>query len=280
MPELPEVETIRRTLKAQILNASITGVEVLWPKSLANITAGELAAVVEGQKVSELCRRGKYLILDIAGSGFLVVHLRMTGRLVVCHRPRPDDHPVDVHTRVIFHLSGPDSESRELHFIDQRKFGRLWWARDEEQLASIVDLGPEPLSDDFTAAYLQEVLSKGRRNIKAILLDQSKIAGLGNIYADESLYLAGIHPARSGSELTEEETGRLWHSIRSALEKAIENGGTTFRDYADGEGRSGRNQDFLQVYGRGGQPCYKCGSRLERIRVAGRGTVFCPRCQI
>jgi formamidopyrimidine-DNA glycosylase len=170
-------------------------------------------------------------------------------------------------------------DNLELHFVDQRKFGKFYWAADEAEYARIAHVGPEPLADDFTPELLTIALAKSKTKIKARLLDQERIAGLGNIYVDESLFRAGIHPEREAGSLTKPEVERLWNGIRAALQAGLDNGGTTLRDYVDGTGRQGENQNYLLVYGKAGEPCPGCGGALVRTKVGGRGTVFCPVCQ-
>jgi len=271
MPELPEVETVRRTLLPLIDGKTMESVLFLWEGVVANTSLAEMRTHLVGGRICGITRRGKYLALIIAERGYLVVHLRMTGRLMV----RTSADPYERHLRALVQLSGESS----LRFADQRKFGRFYWAEDDTALANIARVGPEPLADDFTAATLAAITARSNTNIKAVLLNQARLAGLGNIYADESLFRASIAPHRRASSLSELEVERLWQAIRAALTAALEKGGTTFRDYVDGSGRQGENQHYLLVYGKGGQPCPLCGCELLKERVAGRGTVYCPACQ-
>lgn len=271
MPELPEVEMVRRTIAPHITGRVVEAVQVLWPGSLANMTPELLHTRLVGARFGAAYRRGKYLGLALGSGAYLVIHLRMTGRLTAC----PIDSTQERHLRVLIVLDNGTA----LHFVDQRKFGRIYWAADADEFGQIAHVGPEPLSDEFTPEVLAAALVGSKMKVKACLLDQNRIAGLGNIYADESLFRAGIHPERSASSLNEDEVKRLWQAIRASLQHAIEHGGTTLRDYVNGDGHSGDNQHFLLVYGRAGSNCPNCSSILARIKVAGRGTVFCPRCQ-
>lgn len=271
MPELPEVETVRRTLAPYVTGRTITAVTVLWEGALVGMSTTELQAHLVGARICSTARRGKYLGLVLEDRGFLVVHLRMTGRLMI----RQPDAPKETHLRWWLTLD----DASELHFVDQRKFGKVYWANNAAEYAAIAHVGPEPLSDEFTPATLAATLTGSKSNIKACLLDQERVAGLGNIYADESLFRARIHPARTAGSLSGSEIALLWSSIRAALQSGIDHGGTTLRDYVDGNGRQGDNQNFLLVYGKAGEPCPNCGTVLVRTKIAGRGTVFCPECQ-
>lgn len=272
MPELPEVETVRRTLLPHILGRTICSLLVLREGSVAGIAPAALEAKVVGGLFCRAVRRGKYLGLILQGRGYLVLHLRMTGRLVV----RPASEPHEKHLCLALGLD----DGQELRFVDQRRFGKVYWADSQQGFAAVAKVGVEPLSAEFTPDVLARCLRGSRMRLKAALLDQGRLAGLGNIYADESLFRAGIHPERPAGSLTEIEVERLWRGIREALTAALENGGTTLRDYVDGDGRPGSNQYHLLVYGKAGKPCPKCGSPLMRLRVAGRGTVYCPGCQL
>ncbi|MGI6611528.1 MAG: bifunctional DNA-formamidopyrimidine glycosylase/DNA-(apurinic or apyrimidinic site) lyase [Limnochordia bacterium] len=272
MPELPEVECVRLTLLPHLLNRSVTSVEVFWEKTLAGIAPVDLRSHLVSARFTGAARRGKFLGLQLDETSYLVVHLRMTGRLSV----HPVQMPRDGHLRLAIGLDN----AHELRFVDQRKFGRVFWAQDEAQWVSIADVGIEPLSPGFTPEALATILQGRKMQIKAALLDQRRIAGLGNIYCDESLFRASLHPQRSCGELNSSEVERLWLAIQSSLMTALENGGTTLRDFMDGDGQPGANQHHLLVYGRAGEPCLRCGSVLERLKVAGRGTTFCPHCQL
>ena len=274
MPELPEVETVRRTLEPLILYLPIVDVEVLYPRILQNVDSVEFQRALIGSRFESLARRGKYLLFGTSSNLCMVVHLRMTGRLIAASSA---DVPFEKHTAVIFSFSG----GSELRFSDQRKFATIHlrpWDRLDE-IRGLREMGPEPLDDEFTPGALGEVLSGRKAPIKSLLLDQRRIAGLGNIYADEALFAAKIHPARPGGDLSWAEIENLHAAIRTVLTDAVENQGTTFRDYRTGTGAEGSFQNKLKVYGRKGEPCLRCGEILVHQRIGGRTSVFCPACQ-
>jgi len=271
MPELPEVETIRRDLESRLRGRAITAVRIT-PDTVPLVDGASLAAFarrLKGRRIEELSRRGKYLILHLSGGLYLVVHLRMTGALL--HRDAAA--PADRYVRAVLSLD----DGAELRFADLRKLGRLRLAGDPEEVVG--RLGPEPLDAAFTAAALKRAIGRRKAPIKAVLLDQRALAGLGNIYADEALFAARIHPLRRADALSEAGNRRLHRSIRRVLRDALDNRGASFRDYVDGAGREGRHQFHVKVFRRTGQPCYLCGAEIERIKVGGRSTHFCPRCQ-
>lgn len=271
MPELPEVERVRLTLLPHLLNRLVTSLEIYWERSLSGIASVDLCNHLVNREFTGAVRRGKYLGLQLNGGHYLVVHLGMTGQLLV----QSTQVPRQTHLRLALGLDN----AHELRFIDQRKFGRVFWADDEAQWRNIAKVGVEPLSTEFTPEALATVLRGSRMQIKAALLDQRRIAGLGNIYCDESLFRAHLHPQRPCGELSHGEVMHLWSAIQCSLKAALQNGGTTLRDYIDGDGQPGDHQHHLLVYGRAGEPCPRCGCVLERLRVAGRGTTFCPHCQ-
>lgn len=271
MPELPEVETIRLSLEPQLKNQIITGGAVLFPKLIQSLSSDQFLAALTGKKILKLERRGKYLQIHLAGKNILMVHLRMTGQLVI---EAPAD-PIVKATHLRLHLNG----GSELRYRDQRKFGRIWLIKDAELADFFRKMGPEPLADHFTPEILAQQLSRHRLAIKKALLNQEIIAGLGNIYADEALFLAGIHPARETDTLSREELEKLFTAIRRVLQEGIEYRGTTKRDYCDGEGNPGAYQERLRVYGRKGQACLQCGNMIVKMTLGGRGTHFCPLCQ-
>ena len=273
MPELPEVETTRRDLVPQLVGRRIVGLELRWPRTLDRPPSRAAAeALLVDQRITGLRRRGKYLLFDLQSGAILVIHLRMSGRLgvVVAESQEP------VHLRAALLLD----DGMALRFVDMRKFGRIYVLTGASELDDLlVNVGPEPLEDKLTLAAFRERLAQRRTRLKALLLDQRFLAGLGNIYVDEALFRAGLHPLRSAAELTARETARLYEACRMALTVAINNGGTTFRSYRDGWGRRGRHRELLLVYDRQDQPCYVCGGEIEKLRVAGRGTHLCPVCQ-
>ncbi len=274
MPELPEVETVRRSLLPVVLEKAIEKVEIPYPRILQHITVQDFQAQLLGRRFLDLTRRGKYLIFDLEGELELVAHLRMTGRLIYY-----SDSAIAraKHTSAIFSFGSLG----ELRFEDVRKFGTLDLVKKGEydQIKGLKELGVEPLSKEFTWQLLAE-MTKGRSaKIKGLLLDQSKIAGLGNIYVDESLFLAKIHPERTAQSLKQVEIKRLHRAIQEVLAEAIEGQGTTLRDYRTGYGREGSFQNKLQIYGKKGEKCPRCGVDLEHKKVAGRTSHYCPACQ-
>jgi len=274
MPELPEVETVRRSLLPVVLEKPIEKVEIPYPRILQHITVQDFQAQLLGRRFLDLTRRGKYLIFDLEGELELVAHLRMTGRLIYY-----SDSAIAraKHTSAIFSFGSLG----ELRFEDVRKFGTLDLVKKGEydQIKGLKELGVEPLSKEFTWQLLAE-MTKGRSaKIKGLLLDQSKIAGLGNIYVDESLFLAKIHPERTAQSLKQAENKRLHRAIQEVLAEAIEGQGTTLRDYRTGYGREGSFQNKLQIYGKKGEKCPRCGVDLEHKKVAGRTSHYCPACQ-
>ena len=272
MPELPEVERIRRQLQAALRGVRIAGVEVLLPRMVERPSPREYERGLRGKTIRKVDRRGKYLLLRLDDGGSLLFHLGMTGRLLVV--PEGGDNPV--HTRVVLRLEG----HRKFLFVDTRTFGRtaLLPPGGEHSYPPLLRLGPEPLDPLFGPGDLARVLS-GRGPVKAQLLDQARIAGIGNIYADEALFRAGIHPRRPGSTLTRREVESLHRALVEVLTQAVEKGGSTIRDYADLRGEAGTFQDHHAVYGRAGKPCPRCGRPVERTRISGRSAHFCPRCQ-
>ncbi|GAC1449581.1 MAG: bifunctional DNA-formamidopyrimidine glycosylase/DNA-(apurinic or apyrimidinic site) lyase [Ktedonobacterales bacterium] len=270
MPELPEVEYVARQLRHALIGRTITAVQVLWPRAVANVDLSEFAARIVGQRISGVGRRAKYLLVELSGGDVLVVHRRMSGNLILA---RPDEDVA--YTRASFGLD----DGRRLVFTDPRKFGRLAIVAADELPALLGALGPEPLEEAFTPAALAVRLAGRARAINAVLLDQTAMAGLGNIYTDEALFRAGIHPLRPAASLVAAEVAALHAGIRGALLMGIEHGGTTFGRHRDIYNEAGTNLDHLDVYRRAGQPCHHCGAAIERIVVAQRGTHFCPRCQ-
>ncbi|NMA55579.1 MAG: bifunctional DNA-formamidopyrimidine glycosylase/DNA-(apurinic or apyrimidinic site) lyase [Firmicutes bacterium] len=273
MPELPEVETIRAGLEPHLLGQKITGITVLRPSQLRDISPEELSTQLIGKTINRLSRRGKYLLFYCSSELILVVHLRMTGQLLYYSAGKP----AMVHTRLIISLEPP----AELHFHDVRALGQITLLN-SKQLSNwrpLLLLGPEPLGPDFTLEYFQQSLACRRAPIKNILLGQRIVAGLGNIYTDEALFKAGINPLRPANMLSEAQVQILWTAIRQTLTTAVADGGTTIRDYLNSSGISGSFQRRLQVYGRKGQKCRHCGSELVGCRLAGRSTVYCPHCQ-
>ncbi len=274
MPELPEVETIARSLRGVLLGRRLGASRVRWRPTLGGLSPRAFAGAIEGACVHAVDRRGKFVVIGLerpgAAAGALLVHLRMTGRLQV----DPADEPPGPWERVRIELD----DGRLLRFVDPRKFGRvLFRARSGAELAA---LGPEPLGEGFTLATFAPALRARRRALKPLLLDQTFLAGLGNIYVDESLHRARLHPLARSDRLAPPEVARLWRSIRSVLSRAIEREGSSFDGfYRTPEGRPGSYQHLFRVYGRAGESCLRCRAVIRYLRVAQRGTHVCPRCQ-
>jgi formamidopyrimidine-DNA glycosylase len=274
MPELPEVETVVRDLRAHALaGAAICAVGVRWPRSVAGMSPRAFAQALQGRTVAAVSRRAKYIVLALDSGARLLIHLRMTGKLRLAETGDPEG-PHD-HVAIAF------GDGRRLIFNDTRKFGRFRLVPPGDD--PLADLGPEPLEDSFTPAALRQRLAGKARKIKPLLLDQSTVAGLGNIYVDEALWQARIHPERRADTLTGAETRRLHAAVREVLQRAVDNCGTSLGDgetnFYSVAGRRGRNADALKVFRRDGLPCPRCGAVLARSVVSQRGTHFCPRCQ-
>lgn len=274
MPEMPEIETIRRSLEPHIQGREIRRVEVLLPRQVKWPEPDVFVARITQTHVDRLDRIGKYLLLQLDNGISLIFHLRMTGQLVYVAAGAEDNTH---HNRMILHLD----DGARLVFSDTRTFGTLYAMAQDElwRIQGMAEMGPEPLSEAFTVEYLTEAAKGKKTRIKSFLLDQSKIGGLGNIYVDEALFLAGVHPMRTAGSLTAEELAKLHDTVNKVIADGIADGGTTFRDYRDGNGGKGSHQEHLYVYGRDGEPCRNCGTLLEKTKVGGRGTRFCPKCQ-
>jgi len=273
MPELPEVETIKRTLQPRLAGRKFADIQILLPKIIRTPDPEEFIKKLIDKRIVKVSRRGKYLLINIDNGFNLVVHLRMTGRLIYC---RPDE-PISRHTHLIFSLD----DGCQLRFADMRQFGRIWLLPTTSlaNLAGYKNLGVEPTDEIFTKDFLRKELKRRHARIKPLLLDQTFIAGLGNIYTDEVLHRAKINPERLAITLTPRETTRLYHAIQEVIQEGIDNRGTTVRDFIDGDGRAGRYQELLQVYNREGKPCYHCGQSIVRKKICGRSTYYCPNCQ-
>lgn len=273
MPELPEVETVRKTLENLVLNKTIEHITITWPKMIKSpAVIDQFIDALIGQTIKEIGRRGKFLIFytDIYA---LVSHLRMEGKYAVY----PKGEPYDKHTHVIFHFT----DGTELRYKDVRKFGtmHLFKKGTEFEVPPLIDLGPEPFSEDFTLDYFIQKLQKTNRKIKPALLDQKIVVGLGNIYVDEALFRSKIHPETIANTLNKEQLLRLHQEIIKTLSEAVQKGGSTIRSYINSQGEIGMFQLELFVYGRKGESCKDCGRDLEKTVVGGRGTHFCPNCQ-
>lgn len=272
MPELPEVEQVRKTLLPHIKGHKITKVEVYLDRLIKYPTPAEFIKGLTGRTIEDIGRRGKYLVLQTGGDQKLIVHLRMTGALVA----QASDLAMPAYAKIKFELT----DGVTMWFCDIRTFGTLYLVNgDDFYISGYETLGPEPLTVGFNPAYLAPIAAKSRKPIKTLILDQTVIAGLGNIYADECLALAGILPTRLANTLSQAEIEALHAAANKVIAQGIANRGTTFRDYKDGEGKKGDNQNHLLVYGRGGQPCKTCGEPLATAKVGGRGTTYCAKCQ-
>jgi len=270
MPELPEVETVARGLQVLLAGRIIIRVQVDWPRTIASSSPGEFAERLIGRRVRTTGRRGKYIVIGL-DEGYLLIHLKMSGRLRVV----PCDEPADKHVHVAFGLDN----GMELRFQDARKFGRVYLVGEVSEVTA--DLGPEPLSDQFTLGLFRDILERRSGRLKSLLLNQEFLAGLGNIYADEALFAARLHPLRRADTLTPGEQESLYHAIRTVLSRAVASRGTTLTDggYTDVDGQSGDYQRQIAVYGQTGNPCPRCETPVERIVLGGRSSHYCPHCQ-
>lgn len=271
MPELPEVETVVRGLRGPLVGRTIQSIWYDQAKVIHQPSLEEFTARIRGQTVQKVTRRAKYIVCQL-DHDLLVVHLKMTGRLYVV----ADDAETEADRWLRFRAQLDNRQ--QLRFSDSRRFGRVYLAGDMMEIAP--DLGPEPLEDDFTGQSFQERLSGRTRIIKALLLDQSFIAGVGNIYADEALHRAGIHPLRTADSLSKTEVVRLYEMVRTVLREGIDYEGASINWYRKPDGTTGEAHEHFYVYDREGQPCLTCGHPIEKIRVAQRGTHFCPQCQL
>lgn len=298
MPELPEVETVRRGLNLVTLHQTIQGGDVLLNRTIAYpLSVQDFLEGLTGTAIARWQRRGKYLLAElIQGTGYRVqgtgwqppisdprsptagylgIHLRMTGQLLWV----APSEPLQKHARVRLFFEG----QKELRFVDQRTFGQIWWVppgeTPERVITGLQCLGPEPFSDEFSLAYLVKQLKHRRRPVKNALLDQAIVAGIGNIYADEALFLSGIHPATLCIDLSRRKIDRLRTNILQVLQTSIDARGTTFSTFRSVEGVNGNYGGVAWVYARDGEPCRTCGTVIQRLRMAGRSAHFCPHCQ-
>jgi formamidopyrimidine-DNA glycosylase len=286
VPELPEVETVRRGLNQRTLTQEIVGGDVLLPRTIAYPTSPiAFLAGLQGTAIAQWHRRGKYLLAELRQvaspaelsqpAGWLGVHLRMTGQLLYLRQ----DEPLQKHCRVRLFFA----DQQELRFVDQRTFGQMWWVppdtKPEAVITGLQRLGPEPLSADFSAEYLATQLRDRHRPIKNALLDQMLVAGIGNIYADEALFLSKIKPKTLCSALKPRQVAALYAAIVKVLQDSIEARGTSFSNFRDVEGVNGNYGGVAWVYDRKGEPCRNCETPIERLKLAGRSAHFCPKCQ-
>jgi len=273
MPEMPEVETVRRGLIAQVKNHQITHVEIRY-QNLITGDVEQFKEFVTGATITDIGRRAKFLLIHLDNGYTIISHLRMEGR----YRISADPSAIDKHSHAIFTLDN----GQKMIYNDVRKFGRmqLWNTDDLMNNKSISKLGPEPLSAEFTFKNLKPRIMRHRKDIKTVLLDQSVMSGLGNIYVDEVLWKVKIHPETPANHLNDEDIQNIIEVSNQEMEKAIASGGSTVRSYVDATGHKGNMQNSLKVYGKEGTPCPRCGTDIEKIKVNGRGTHFCPHCQV
>ncbi|MDY2512648.1 bifunctional DNA-formamidopyrimidine glycosylase/DNA-(apurinic or apyrimidinic site) lyase [Weissella confusa] len=274
MPELPEVETVRRGLTRLVVGRKVLGTEVRWEKTISGMAPEEFDAELVGRTIEKVDRRGKYLLFRFSGGLTMVSHLRMEGAYYTV----PAGTEPGKHDLVTFHLD----EGIDLFYRDTRKFGRMNLVPDADalQVAGMAKIGPEPTEKDLSLAYMVSEFGKSRMHVKPFLLDQSHIAGLGNIYVDETLWQSQIHPLTAANKLTEDELARLRENIIHEITRATEHHGTTVHSFTTAFGEAGEFQNELQVYGRVGEPCLRCGHPLEKMKVAQRGTTYCFVCQV
>lgn len=295
MPELPEVETVRRGLELALVGDAIVAVEVLRDASIAYPDVDIFIASLPGHKFGKVLRRGKYLLIELDRGAGLACHLRMSGRLLLrdgieANTEIPKYTKTTKKAKITKTVRIPQflrvrfmlASGRELHFEDMRVFGRLWFKPKgktfEDVIPSLALLGVEPL-ESLTSEHLARAFKGKVQAVKTALLDQHILAGVGNIYADESLFLSGIHPTVSASKVTPEQLVKLVDNVQLVLSRAIESGGSTLRDYTDSSGVNGKYQNVAWVYGREGEPCRQCSSVIERIKLNGRSSHFCSQCQ-
>ena len=275
MPELPEVETVVKDLNSRgICGCSVCSVYVGWQRSIAAPNPATFKRSIRGAEIQQVTRRGKYIVIHLSGDRQMLIHLRMTGKLLF----QPESYKPDRHDHVVFTLS----DQRKLVFNDTRKFGKITLLQ-KGQNSPTEKLGPEPLEKAFSCKWLEKALTARSRQMKPLLLDQSFIAGLGNIYVDEALWEARIHPERNSGTITPDEAKTLHKAIRTVLRRGIRNCGTTLggsdTNFYSVAGRRGRNADQLKVFRRTGEPCPACGTAIKRLIVGQRSTHFCPECQ-
>lgn len=290
MPELPEVETIKRVIEPQIRGLVIEKATVRRPEVVAHPDADTFCKALTNQVISHMERRGKFLMIVLQSGDRIILHLRMTGGLLLT----PADDPEEKHTHIVLCLKSPAkqanlpkqdtveaNDSLELRFSDMRRFGRFWLIRKDETdiFSGTQKLGIEPLTESVTVEYLNARFGKRKKAVKECLLDQGVIAGIGNIYSDEILFTAGIHPARPAASLTEKEWETLAAVIPERISYFIETNSISAKDYLQTKGRDYRNTPFLQVYGHAGKPCPKCRETLCKMVIGGRSSVYCPVCQ-
>lgn len=272
MPELPEVETVKERLKERLINKRIKEVDIRWDNIIAFPSRNQFIDEIKNQKVKDIRRRGKWLIIELE-KHFLLISLRMEGKFFF----KNSDEPLVKHEHIIFKLE----DAIDLRYHDTRKFGKMHLVEKEKLNSSkpLKDLGLEPFDSDLTVKYLQSKLSRRSLPIKTVLLNQNIIAGIGNIYDDEILFLSKINPYKPANKLTNKELQNIINNTKEVLGKAIKAGGTTIRTYVSLDNKKGEFQHELYVYGRNNKPCLVCDSTIEKTTIRGRGTYYCPKCQ-
>jgi formamidopyrimidine-DNA glycosylase len=273
MPELPEVEHVVRALRPVVVGRRILAAELNLKRIAPGISRPKFNQQLKNAVVTAVGRRGKYILFELESGALLTTHLRMTGKFVAI----PTDNNLPPYAHVVFYL---DNEKR-LVFCDMRQFGRMQLIKNPRKLPrELLTLAPEPLSEDFTEDYFLTTLSRSRRTLKTLLLDQTRVLGLGNIYAVEALFIAGIHPLKLAHTLSKPRARKLYQAIRQVLQQAIDSGSTLKIDLSDGQASYfGSSERFWRVYEREGEACVNCGTSIRRIAHAGRSTYFCPKCQ-
>lgn len=277
MPELPEVESVKRGLNQIVKGETVADVTVHWPRIIESPDVETFKEQLKNQTIEAIKRRGKFLLFYLTDY-VLISHLRMEGKYQLIEPdPLREMTPASKHTHVIFHLES----GKDLRYLDVRKFGRMSLVErgKEFEHKSLAKLGPEPIKEDFLFEEMQAFLKRRKKAIKGVLLDQQMVVGVGNIYADEILYRAKIHPLTPANQLTESEQLKLHEAIIFILGEAVKNGGTTIRTYQNAFGDIGTFQNHLKMYGKENEACENCGTSIEKIKVAGRGTHYCPTCQ-
>jgi formamidopyrimidine-DNA glycosylase len=269
MPELPEVETVVRQLRGELLGRQIIDVHTAWPRHIDRPDWEQFQSRLLGRTIANIYRRGKYIVIGLDGDEYLIIHLKMSGQLLVTDA----EQAYSKHDHTIFSLE----DSRELRFRDTRKFGRIYLTDSRQEILG--KLGPEPLSEEFTLELFQDMLSKKRRILKPLLLDQTFVAGIGNIYADEALHYARLDPRRLSNSLTRSETKALFNGVQTALRAGIMREGASIDVYRKPNGSKGFMQNALVVYGNAGEDCPRCSGTIDRIVLGGRSTHYCPGCQ-
>ena len=269
MPELPEVETVVRSLRPNLVGRKIVGVRNSWRRHIDRPTYSELSRRIQGRTVTAVSRRGKFLLFPLDNKETLIIHLRMSGHLAVTDPQSPADN----HTHTVFELD----DGKELRFRDTRKFGRVYLVKAQDDILG--KLGPEPLSEEFTVQALAKIMHGKRRVLKPFLLDQTMIAGIGNIYADEALFYASLLPIRKTDTLDGQDIQKLHEGIQHVLRLGIQREGASISTYLKPDGEKGNMQEDVKVFRRTGEPCFKCGSPIQRIVLGGRSTHFCGNCQ-